>query len=81
MDIATHYIYNAQLLAQAYDCGTYGAEAYGGTSCETATAPATSTGPLAYTGDSFWATLIVAGLLVLIPAAYFVRKIASRRKK
>lgn len=71
------YIQYMQQFAQAYECGSYGAEAFGETSCDTTT---TATGPLAYTGDSLWITLTGAALLVLLPLAYFARKFITRKK-
>lgn len=72
----THYILNnIHLFAQAYECGTYGADAYGETSCETATTQ--NPLQLAYTGEAFWLTVVIAVVLIVGPIIYFIR---SRKK-
>jgi hypothetical protein len=67
-------ISNFNYVAQAYECGTYGAEAFGETSCETSAA---SSGGLAYTGISVYSTLTVGVILIVLAIVVFV----SQRKK
>ena len=76
MNESPFYLSNLIFFAQAYECGTYGADAYGETSCETTTTQ--SSGQLAYTGESFWLTIVIALVLIVTPTIYLIK---SRKKK
>ncbi|MEO5691441.1 MAG: hypothetical protein ABIQ64_04600 [Candidatus Saccharimonadales bacterium] len=72
------YIHSAQLFAQSYSCGTYGADTYNQTMCET-TQPVS--GGLAYTGTSVWAAVATVVILIALPLTYYFVSFMKRRKQ
>lgn len=68
-------VYTITQFAQAYQCGTYGADAYNETLCDE-TAPA---GHLINTGMSLWGGLVLAVVLIAIPITYYTRAFLRRK--
>lgn len=72
-----HYTF-LRLLADTYNCGSYGSGAYDQGACVAPSNAAAASGPLAFTGEPWFWMVVSALVIVVISVAVLVR---NKRKR